>query len=328
MPLHLPRKPRPSRKKHYAFVIPDTHVGYIMDTPTYSIPAWDVAMQALRLQRKRVTHVIILGDFGNWESMSRWSAIRADQAYMEEDVALVNARLDEVQRIIRPGTKVVFLEGNHEAWAGLFEAKYPALRDAINLKRRLRFRERGWQWVPENHLYRLGDAHFTHGHLRGARTPADLIKLLGVSVIVGHTHAYATASLRTLTGEHAAWQLGCLASIEPPPPYARGALPGAWVHGFGNVQVRANGRFQVGFRRIIDEAWTELEDGTEIRVDVGECRRRYDEDQAVRERLREEYGERYYLPGGRVVNAEPHYGAVGAGHKVARNRRARIVKGM
>jgi hypothetical protein len=329
----LPKRPRPSRKKYYAMVVPDVHIGsYVTGYPTYSIGAWDLMIQALRANASRLTHWIQLGDFGNWESMSHWQSLRAEQAFIEEDVALCNARLDEVEAITKAhGIKVVMIEGNHEVWLSQFEAKYPALRDAINPRKRLRIDDRGWTWVPENQFYALGDLHFTHGHVKGVKTPRDMIRKYGVSVVYGHTHQYVTESARNLRGEHAAWTFGCLASIDPPPPYARGEHPTGWVHGFGFVQVRANGHFQVSFRRIIGESWTELEDGTELLVDSAACERRFREDEAIMERLRDEYRERYYQPGGRVVRTEPHHGKVskkGDVSPVARTRRARIVKGL
>jgi hypothetical protein len=281
-------------------------------------------MQALQANRRRITHLVFLGDFGNWESLSHWSSLRAEQAFVEEDVALVNARLDEVEAITkRAGIQVVFLEGNHEAWAAQLEAKHPSLRDTVNVPRRLRFRQRGWTWVPENHFWAIGDIHFTHGHLRGNRKAGDLCRQYGVSVIQGHDHTLQTASVRHLDRELEQWSMGCLASIDPPPPYARGAIPSRWVHAFGNVQVRANGRFQISPRKILDESWTELEDGTELRVDPKAVERRWKADQRLRARLRRQYGERFYQVGGAVKRTEPHHGAT---EHAARTRRARIVR--
>ncbi len=328
----FPVKPRPSAKKFYLMQCPDVHLGYSVDTPTHCLSAWDVFMQALFHMRKRLTHLVFLGDLGNWESVAHWAALRAEQAFLHEDATLVNAYLDEVETITKPnGIKVVYIEGNHEAWAGQLEAKYPALRDTVNLPRMLRLRKRGWTWVPENHFWAIGELHHTHGNIRGASKPGDITKLKGVSVVRAHDHAYSTASVRTLVGELAEWSMGCLASIDPPPPYCRGEAPARWVHGFGTTQVRANGKFQVGYRRILDEVWTELEDGTELIARTGECRRRYDRDQAIRDQLRTEYGERYYHPGGQVVRTEPHHGKVskdGDGTAVARTRRARIVRNL
>jgi predicted phosphodiesterase len=319
----------PSKKLWYAMVIPDTHVGYVVDNPTYSVGAWDIAIQALKHNAKRLTHLVFLGDFGNWESLSHWASLRADQVFIEEDVALVNARLDEIEEITKANNiSVSFCEGNHEAWASMFEAKYPALRDGVNLKRRLKFKERGWTWVPENNFYALGDIYFTHGHLRGVKTPVDMVKRTGASVIYGHTHHYVTQSVRTLKGEHAAWTFGCLASIDPPPPYTKGDCPSGWVQGFGFVQIRQSGNFQVSFRRIIDESWTELEDGTELLVNTKSVQKRLDQDKAIRENLRKEYSERYWIPGGRIVTPEPIYGTISKKGEVGasvRTRRARIV---
>jgi hypothetical protein len=333
-----PERPRPSSKKYYLGVLPDLHAGYVIDTPTYSIPAWDIAMQALWHNLKRLTHIVILGDFGNFESVSHWASLRADQTFIEEDVALCLARIEEIEalnvarkKLRLPPIRVIFCEGNHEVWAAQIEAKYPQLRNMVNLQNRLGFKRAGWTWVPENHFWAIGEIYFTHGHIRGNRKPGDLCRTKGVSVIQGHDHTYRTASVRTLKGELAQWSFGCLASIDPPPPYARGEQPSSWVHGLGFVQVRANGRFQVSYRRIIDEAWTELEDGTEIRVDGKACQRRYDADQRIRDQLREEYGERFYAPDGPIVRTEPHHGKTdqhGNVSPVARTRRARIIRSL
>lgn len=316
------KRSKPSPKKHYVFVIPDVHVGYVTDIPTYSHGVWDVGMQALKKAAKRVTHVVIIGDFGNWESLSHWASLRADQTFIEEDVALVNARLDEIESITKPnGIKVIFLEGNHEAWAFQMECKYPFMRNVVNLRKRLKFDTRGWIWLPENHFYRIGHLYFTHGHIRGIKRPADMVKRKGVSVAYGHTHHYKTESVRTLTGEHAAWTLGCWASIDPPPPYARGEEPDGWVHGFTFVQIRADGKFSLDFRRVIDETWVELPDGTELIADPKAIAKRIKQEVTIRENLRKEYTERFYDPGGKVMT-EPLQGT----EYRSRTKRARILR--
>lgn len=317
------RRVRPSAKRYFALVIPDVHVGYVVDTPTHSHGCWDIGIQAIEHYGDRLTHIVILGDFGNWESLSRWSALRAEQAFIEEDVALVNARLDEIEALTkRHSIDVAFTEGNHENWAAQFEAKYPALRDTINLKSRLRFEERGWTWVSENRFYALGDLHFTHGHAYGMRKPIDWVLKKGVSVACGHWHRYETESVRQVDAERAAWTLGCWAALDPPPPYARGDTPN-WVHGFGLAQVRSNGRFQLAYRRILDESWTELDDGTELIARPAEIRKRLKEEADIRKALRTVYGERFYVPGGPVVRPEPLQGT----EHVTRQRRARRTTG-
>lgn len=320
-------KARHSRKKWYAFIVPDVHVGYVGNVPTYSPGAWDVAMQALATVRDRITHVIILGDFGNWESLSHWASLTAEGAFVEEDIALVNLRLDEIEGILAATdqpTKVVFCEGNHEAWATQFEAKYPGLRDMVNLQKRLRFPERGWEWVPENHFYRLGDLHFTHGHIRGANNPELLVKLKGVSIMRGHTHARAVGRCVQLDRVLRGYDMGCLASIDPPPPYSRGEIPWRWAHGFGLVQVRANGRFQEQFCEIESESYTELPDGTELLASQKRINARLREDAKTRAAIEEKYRDRYYHPGGNV-RGEPTHGKT---ERTARTRRARKVRGI
>jgi len=108
-------KVAPSSKKWYVFTIPDVHIGYTLDYPNFSPGCWDVGMQALKSLAERLTHVVIIGDFGNWESVSHWASLTAEQAFIKEDVALVNAYLDEIEEICKSNNiKVVFCEGNHE----------------------------------------------------------------------------------------------------------------------------------------------------------------------------------------------------------------------
>lgn len=333
MPYKFEKRSRGSAKWAYTLIIPDTHVGYVGDVPTYSPGAWDCTMRALHAlrQQDRLTHLGFIGDFGNWESLSRWASLTAEQAYVEEDVALVNARLNEVQAILRgasveeaavldypvtedeeesgdfhderkaddeDGVHVFFCEGNHEAWASQLEAKYPGMRDSVNLYRRLRFYRRRWQWVPENHYYQLGDIHLTHGHVRGCSKPEDYLKLKGVSVMYGHTHAVALGRVNQLDRTLRAFNIGCLASIDPPPPYSRGEVPSRWAHAFGLIQVRRNGRFQVQIPEVEDETYTELPDGTEIVAKVSTIEARLKVDRGIRQRLRQRFRDRYYHPGG------------------------------
>lgn len=306
MKYQFPHKPKPSGKLYFGMGIPDPHIGYVVDTPTHSHGCWDIGMQAIDHYGSRLTHIIIFGDFGNWESLSRWSALRAETVFIREDVELVNQKLDELEEKTKSyGIQVIYHEGNHENWAAQLEAKYPVLRDEVNLERQLHIKERDWLWVPENHFFALGDLHTTHGHLKGVKKPSDYIRRKGVSVAYGHTHTYTTESMRTLTGEHAAWTCGCWASTDPPPPYARGDAPEKWVKGFPLFQVRRNSHFQLSYKRILDESYTELEDGTELRAKPAQIQKRVDAEARLRDSLRQEYSERFYIPGGEVTRPEP-----------------------
>ncbi len=84
----------------------------------------------------------------------------------------------------------------------------------------------------------------------------------------------------------------------------------------------------MSFSRIFEEAYTELADGTELRVDGRMCVKRYDEDQRIRDRLRAEYSDRFYHTGGPVLRTEPHHGKTTRRgvSDIARTRRARIVR--
>lgn len=319
----IPQTIRPSRKKWFAFVIPDVHRGYHSGLPSYDPCVWDVGMQSLRHLAPRLTHLIILGDFGNFESLSHWASLRAEHVFIEEDVRIVAMGLDEIDEYCDPhGVKKVFVEGNHEAWSTLLEAKYPQLRNLVNLRQRLLRGRKNWTWIPNNHFFKLGKMHFTHGNYPGARDAHAMLKEVGKSVFYGHTHGHEIAYFNNLAGEHVAMSNGCWAMIDPPPPYGKAKIPTRWVHGFTLAQIRANGLFQAHFHRILDSSYVELMDGTEIVVDKADVRTRLWNEQLAREELREEYEERFYNPGGPVTEPEP----IGRGEYSARARRARVIE--
>jgi len=317
---------RPSKKRYLAFVVPDVHLGYHTRVPSYDPLVWDVGIQALAHFAPRLTHLIILGDFGNWESLSHWSALRAEQVYIEEDIFVAQRALDEIDAVCdKYDIRKVFIEGNHEAWAGLLEAKYPFMRNQVNLQRRLLRKRKNWTWVPDNHFFKLGKLYFTHGNIRGVRSPADMIRITGKSVVYGHTHAEEMSSIRNLDGEHLAWTAGCWSSIDPPPPYSRAWVPEKWVHSFGLAQVRSNGLFQFSTRRVIDSSYVELADGTEIVADRRRAQARISADMRLFDKLEKEYQDRYYHPGGRVTETDLTEPLRGTEHR-SRQQRARILQ--
>lgn len=323
--VYKPPKPlRSSEKKWFAFQIPDVHRGYHVGIPSHDPMVWDVGMQALRHFAHRLTHVIIYGDFGNYESLSHWAGLRAAQAFIEEDIAITRMGIEEINDIVDPhNIQKVFLLGNHEEWATLYEAKYPENRNAVNIARRLRLHpDNNWYVVPHNHFFKLGKSYHTHGDYPGARDTKSMVKETGASVFFGHSHHREVVYLRNLKGLHAAHALGCWAMIDPPPPYSKAKPPNQWVHGFGLLQVRANGLFQCDYRTIIESSYVELPDGTEIVADYPRVRERLSAEQNTLLQLRKDYAERYYAPEGSVHELEPIKGT----ELRSRVQRARVHK--
>jgi len=323
MAYKIPSVAKPAKKKAFAFIVPDTHYGYQGELPGYDPLVFDLGLQAIRHYAPRMTHLILLGDFGNCESMSHWAALRADQVFIKEDIALMDRALGFLEDALGDHAKriqKVYICGNHEEWSGKLEAKYPQFRDTLNLRRLLDLDNRGWTWVRNNDLYQLGDLHFTHGNIRGASTPQKMLQRTGVSTMYGHTHRHQYASASNAGGHKEAHSVGCWASIDPPPAYAQGVAPAEWEHRLTTVQVRANGLFQVQSTRVTESSYCELPDGTELRSDRGAAVKRYAGDREILESLREEYTERYYSPGGRVVGLEPLRGT----ERRTRQQRARV----
>lgn len=229
-------------------VIPDMHVPY------HDEDVWELIL--LAIQRTKPTHVVIIGDFADFYTVSSHSKDPARKINFQTEVDAVNEELDRLQAITdRIGAKVVYVEGNHENRLDRFLAgQAPQLASYITTRRLFEISRRGWKWVPYRDFTKIGKMHFTHDLDRsGKHAAAQAVADFGGNVTIGHTHRGCVAYLGTVRGENymclnVGWG-GDFGSIDY--KHKARALRD-WQHGFGLVYVEGNGNCHAQFVPIVN----------------------------------------------------------------------------
>ena len=109
------------------FFWPDTQIGYyrsVLDnslTPFHDEKAINVALQMLHAFN--ATEVIILGDFWDLPSMSRWLQLPEFQFTIQPSIQYGYNLLAKIRAIVGPDTKITFIPGNHERRLAEYIAK-------------------------------------------------------------------------------------------------------------------------------------------------------------------------------------------------------------
>ena len=236
-----PEKGKPAKatreETETRIVVPDVH------RPAHDKAAWDVFLGVLRdLKPQRG---VIIGDFGDVESLSQHPRSRPDLARFAGEVYDMNIGLDEMQNA-SPSTDWVYIEGNHESRASRWEAAYPQLAEALSLPRALYIEAgeeyhrnsvqlRGMRWVPlRAQPFHLGPVMYLHGVYETKHHAMAHAENLGPeqgkrSSTYGHMHTFQ--AFRSPAG-YEAQCCGFLGDRSLPQFSYRKGRPSPWVSGF------------------------------------------------------------------------------------------------
>lgn len=207
-------------------IIPDCHI------PNHDERAWGLVLRvALAL---KPTHLVIMGDFADGETLSAHPATKPGEVSFEQEVASVRACLDQLDGL--GATSKTYIEGNHEFRLDRYlMERAPQMFYSIKWPQILGLHERGWQWVPYRKSARIGKLNLTHdtgtAGINAHRTSAQAF---GGSAVIGHTHRMAYEVKGRFDGTpYLAAMLGWLGDAEKAASYMHEAKASDWVHGFG-----------------------------------------------------------------------------------------------
>lgn len=173
-------------------VVSDAHV------PFHSRVWWDLLLQVGRFLRPK--HLVIIGDFGDFYSVSDHDKDPERANRMDAELAEIDACLDELDAL--GATDKLYIEGNHEDRLRRHLMRNPALARVVSTERLLRLKERGWEFVPYKRHAQRGAVHFTHDvGAAGRNAVFRALDVYGHSVVSGHTHRLAYIVEGTATGE-------------------------------------------------------------------------------------------------------------------------------
>lgn len=193
-------------------VLSDVHV------PFQDRSVCSMALGFIREHRPAMLH--LLGDIADCYSVSRFVKDPQRKEDLQEDLDTTAEFLREV-RDAAPQARILFSEGNHEFRLRKYlasEARALAMLRALDLGRLLDMDGLKIEFRRHDQPYRIGSLLFTHGQLvrkwSGATGRAHFEKY-GSCVIHGHTHRLGAFYHRDINDTYAAWENGCLCSLNP-----------------------------------------------------------------------------------------------------------------
>ena len=179
-------------------------------------------------------HLITIGDLLDFYAVSSHSKdpIRATQ--LEFEVAVGNACLDQLDAL--GATHKVALLGNHcDRMQRYLQDKAHELFGVIDVPSLLKYKARGWKWVPYKDDTNLGKCYFTHDIGSAGRNA--VFKALDTyqhSIITGHTHRLQYIVEGNAVGEvKLSAQFGWLGDVNKVDYMHKTTAKKNWALGFG-----------------------------------------------------------------------------------------------
>lgn len=207
-------------------VLPDAHAPWV---------DWKALEQAHKwCLRHKPDLVICLGDLTDQKIWSRWPKDVDDASPSDEFIAAEKC----LKRLHKMFPKMVILRGNHDVRilnkaieGGIPAQMFKDVDEVFNFK--------GWEWINANDKLLIntirGKILFVHGDEQGG-TVAQKSRILGISVIQGHTHKVSITYTTTLSGTIFGAEMGCIMDTKSKAAKYAAANPVGSSVGFGVVK--------------------------------------------------------------------------------------------
>jgi len=178
-----------------ALIIPDCH------RPFHSRRGYALMLEAAQLLE--VDEIVILGDYADFYSVSRYGKHPKVSTLLSDEVDSVREGLDELDRLF-PQAKKVFLEGNHEARLEIYLVeKAPGLFGVTDCQYLFEINRRPlWTYIPfgRDQRYRVLDTDLYAFHRPKGPNPRAHLQRTMVSSIYGDIHKIEEARAVSLDG--------------------------------------------------------------------------------------------------------------------------------
>lgn len=193
------------------FIISDLHV------PFQDPVATEGMLQMVR--HYRPARVVMNGDMLDCTQLSRFSRDPDEPESFKANIV----ELAIIIRKIMKYSKVVYVEGNHEARVQKYiNDNAPALHGLVSIEGLLQNHLPGLEYIrttPGESMYEMGD-NLLVGHFgKAAKNTCYTVKLLVekymTNVVQAHTHRLGEYAIRGYNGILRGWECGCLCDLDP-----------------------------------------------------------------------------------------------------------------
>lgn len=225
-------------------VLPDTHF------PLHDPKAMSAVITFL--EEFKPDTVVILGDWFDFEAISRWDPVDLDTFTTMEEIHVGTRGLEQVRRAVGDKCEVIFLEGNHEErLAKYMIANCREMYGITDLYRLAKMDVLDIKFIPvKNQPLRYGDVDFIHGSFTNKYHAFKHVDVYRRNIVYGHLHDVQRFSVANPNGEPImGLSLGCLANKNQ--KYLKGR-PTNWTHALGVFYFSKDGKFTDHVIPIVD----------------------------------------------------------------------------
>lgn len=208
-------------------IIPDCH------HPHHDVKAWELLLKVAKDFKPQ--HVIVLGDFADFYTVSSHSKDPTRSNQLDEEIAAVNVELRRLEKVT-PGAKRVFIEGNHEfRLIRYLQDKAPELASLLSVPKLFKLHEHGWKHIPYRKSFKMGSMRFTHDvGPSGKHAAAKSMDAMGHNVVIGHCHRIEMVVQGTLEGDrHVGVSFGWLGDLNEIDYMHKDKVSKDWALGLG-----------------------------------------------------------------------------------------------
>lgn len=232
------------------------------------------------IAERRPQHIVQIGDFGSWDSVSaheaKGSAGANARPSLDQDFEAVNGALSRMQREqpddYRPIKDVTY--GNHEDRIERYQNLNAELGQHLSLRRDELFARYGWRTRAFGEHRYIGGVAFTHAPLNGVGRPyggktgsmrAGNDSM--VDIVHGHDHLRTLATIPKTGGRGVVqmMSIGCALEWGWKEPYAR-LGPGGWWWGAVELTVGGGHIFSANFIDMRSIRMRYSDDGADVQA--------------------------------------------------------------
>ena len=233
----------------------DNNIGVISDLHIPNHRARPIELALETFDALKVNVIAINGDL-----LDNTPFTRFDRAPINpRDVPRVFNKVERFLEALRdryPKARIIWLEGNHDAWYTKFLMKRAEVLfgdSYFHLPERLHLDEYKVEYLPQERYLMAGKLAIMHGHhvIKGMFTPVNAARGVylraKVNAMIGHVHVASYHEEKDLhQNVVGCWSTGCLCTLTP--DYQ--PMAGKASHGFAHVKVEKSGDFHVENYRI------------------------------------------------------------------------------